>query len=202
MAMFVTLFVASEVQLDLIFPGWLRPARQPTCVQCQDPSTGAQAWVKRWTPPTTTVEQAKLPSGSPPAPFVPPALPTESEFEQHMEERAPSVLRALPHACLKNLFVHHLESLAALLLGNPIDARPARVTPDGFAIDRLPDEAVVALAHLPGNALDDLAARWASDRKQGFEGPADALWVLRRIQALAQLCTNAEQRSLCLWVEA
>lgn len=203
MALFVTLFAATESQLDAIFPGWPEPPDAPSMVPVEDPFTGAETLIKRWIPSDSQpCEDFDLPRFVTSFAPVPPILPTESDYERHMEERAPPVLLTLPHATLKNLSARHLEAIASILLGAPVQAPPARVTPEGFAVDRLPNAAVCALASVASAELQPLANRWASDSDLGFEGPNDALWVLRRLHALSRLCCDGESRCLCLWTES
>ncbi|MBI5537367.1 MAG: hypothetical protein HY898_31885 [Deltaproteobacteria bacterium] len=202
MAIFVTLFAATEGELDRIFPGWPKPPEAPTLVRVDDPDTGEERTEKRWVPEGEVSASLLLADPQSAAEVMAPVLEPESEYERHMEERAPRVLRTLPHACLKHLFGRHLDALASLLLGRPIEARPARVTPDGFPIDRLAQEGMVALSRMSPTDLPQLAERWARGPAKGFEGQADALWALRRVHALAVLCTGTVQRSLCLWIES
>lgn len=203
MALFVTLFTATDQQLDAIFPGWPLPPQSPSMVPVEDPFTGAEVLVKRWIPDNPerfeNLEPPRFLTGDHP---LPPILPPESEYEQHMEERAPPVLLTLPHATLKNLGARHLEAIASILLGKPAQASPARVTPEGFAVDCLPERAVLVLASIADAQLPDLAGQWAADLNLGFEGPHDALWVLRRLHALSRLCCDGESRRLCLWTES
>jgi hypothetical protein len=198
MAIFVTLFAASEAELDGIFPGWPRAPAQAQGVTVQDAESGQERVVKRWVP-EAGFEEFEPPRLEAREPERAPILAPESEYEQHMEARAPVVLRALEHACLKNLFGEHLDALAAVVLGRQAEGRPVRVTPDGFPIDSMDVDAVAAIARLQASELAACAEQWAA-AAQGFEGAADALWALRRVHALAQACTSSG-RVLCLWAE-
>ncbi|MBI5538343.1 MAG: hypothetical protein HY898_36810 [Deltaproteobacteria bacterium] len=201
MPTFVTLFAATEEELDRFFPGWPRPADEPMMVPAEDLFTGEAVLIKRWIVP---------PDAPAPSPALPPCdcdpilpvLPTDNDFEQRMEDAGPRSLRSVPHACLKNLFGDHLRLLANLILGSETDARPQRVTPEGRSVDCLPTEAVRALAGHSIDELPALAARWAAEQTAGFDADGDALWALRRIHALANLCNHGAQRSLCLWVDS
>lgn len=201
MPTFVTLFAATEEELDQFFPGWPRPADEPVMVPAEDLFTGEPTMIKRWV----------VPEGSPaPSPAllqcdtasILPVLPTDTAFEQRMEDTGPRSLRSLPHACLKNLFGDHLRLLANLILDTQTDARPERLTPEGQSIDSLPKQAVIALAAHSADDLPALAAKWAAEETAGFDADGDALWALRRIHALAHLCNHGKQRALCLWVDA
>jgi len=203
MAIFVTLFSATDQQLDAIFPGWPLPPQNPSMIPVDDPFTGAEVLVKRWIPENPELyEDLEPPRFLTNAHPLPPILPPESDYERHMEERAPPVLLALPHATLKNLGARHLEAIASILLGSEVQAPPARVTPEGFSVDCLPDSAVSILASATHAQLEPLARRWAEDVNLGFEGPNDALWVLRRLHALSLLCRDREKLRLCLWTES
>jgi hypothetical protein len=201
MAIFVTLFSATEEDLDRLFPGWSAPPEAPQWVTLQDPSTGEEKKVRRWIPSELVPEQSDLPLCHDVAPVQPPVLSPESDYERHMEERAPPLLRALPHACLKNLSGEHLDALASIVAGRSVQCMPARVTPDGFAVECLDPGATVGLASMQEHALPGIAQRWSCDAR-GFEGPADALWVLRRLHALARQTPSGSQRRLCLWEES
>ena len=198
-----TLFAATEEELFVLLPDWLVPRDKPIEKKRLNRFTPRAMLRPSWVPDEGTAATV------PPAaakkqlgPIIPSVIPPEGEFadyEASLEERAPKRLRTVPHACLRNVSGDHLASLATLLRIPP-DPRPVRVLPSGEVVDRLADGATRQIATLSDGALSRLAGKWAQDSKVAFPSADEALWVLRRVQALARLSAGTERR-ICVFVE-
>jgi hypothetical protein len=202
MPTFVTLFAATDADLDRLLPGWPMASEEPLLVPGEDLFTGIKKVFKRWTAPAGALYGVAVPGFATPQSPIAPVLAPESDYELNVEQGAPRALRACPHACVVNFFGDHLLSLGALLLGREVEGRPLRVGPDGLQLDGLAQEAVAELSAVRPEELPTLAARWCQDIAAGFDDASEALWVLRRLHALARVCTESPARHLCLWVQS
>jgi hypothetical protein len=207
MALYTTLFAATEAELSAMFPGWLVPRATPLERESTNPFSGETMSFLSWLPDSAAGLEG-LEDMTPQAiagaraisPVLEPAGARAAEHRQ-LEVRAPPALRALPHASLVDVYGPHLDALAAAL-EVPATGRPARVAPDATQLDSLPDEAVTRLAACDEQRLPGLVKAWAFTEGlfEGADPTGDALWALRAVHALARLSAGHGRR-VCVFVE-
>jgi hypothetical protein len=206
MAIYTTIFAATEADLRELFPGWSSPLAEPLLEQQINPFTKQPMMVKSWVPRASTdpgraVDLSQLYESA--APILAPVVPPEGEFSGYaitLEERAPRALRALPHASFKNVLGTHLLAIACAV-GVESDGQPARVGPDGTQLDCLPRAAVSALAGLAEGELPNLAERLVDEGFDDVGGADDVLRILRAVHALAIIALSTD-RVVCVFVDA
>lgn len=165
MGTYHTFFVATDDQLDRLFPGWKRVKPEQVRVERVNPFTNAKMTVNDWAP-----VEAPAPLGKPSlyddvwgAP-VPPITPVENEYMAGIEEAGARGLRALPHFRAKNYDPFLVfEPLVAALSGDDAAVPPARVGPESDddvpVVWALPDTVAKTLA-----AMDDAQLRSVMER--------------------------------------
>jgi hypothetical protein len=95
----LTLFAATDPDLDACFPGWRLPLPEPRVVEPINPFTGEPTTFRTWDP-------GRPPEAGPPRSIrvayrrraIAPILPLEGDEAQWLEEKdTPALLRTLPH---------------------------------------------------------------------------------------------------------
>jgi hypothetical protein len=166
-----TLFVATDDQLAKLFAGVRHSLAEPITTLKQNPLMRRVLADKSWDPGTEDEEAVISTREGAPSIYaagggfepVEPIVTPESRNERVLEETAPLRLRALPHAAVLGITGLELETLAVVLTG---DKRPPpRIVDteahDGF-VDGLPTEALMPLALLDNEQLDEVTERWNS----------------------------------------
>jgi hypothetical protein len=209
-----TFFVATDADLDGLFPGW-KPARpEKVSVDNVNPFTKQVVRSKEWigTEPPQRLGTPNLyeDTWGPP---MEPVLEPSGEFADSLrsiEEAAAPGLRALPHFRGKNLtLLYTFDSLATALTGVQGEVPPARVghaeDDDMPCVERLPDAALARLAELGDDALDPLFLAWREIDPLGcdIEPSAEDVevyvrYALAPLRALARLAL-ARSASLCAY---
>lgn len=203
MGTYHTFFVATDDDLDRLFPGWKRVKPQKVVNDGVNPFTKQKVTVETWEPvePPTPLGKPSLYDdvwGPPAAPIV----AVENEYMAGIEQAGAPGLRALPHFRAKNYdpFVS-LEPLVAALVGSEVAVPPARVGSDGDddapSVDALPDVAAKALAsiddaQLPAVMDEVLAADIMGSGEAGDD--ARTYFVDRALRPLKALALEAERR--------
>lgn len=166
-----TLFVATDDQLIRLFGGVRHALSEPITSLKRNPLMRTTLADKSWDPGeqneeaviSTRKATSDIPSiyaagGEAP---IEPIFTLESRNDRVLEETAPLRLRALPHAAVANITGLELETLAVVLTG--ASRPPPRIVDtdshDGF-VDGLPTEALMPLALLGNEQLDDVTERW------------------------------------------
>jgi hypothetical protein len=166
-----TLFVATDDQLVRLFGGVRHALSEPITSLKQNPLMRRVLADASWDPgehnedAIISTRDAEVPSiysagGEEP---IEPIFAPESRNDRVLEETAPVRLRALPHAAVLGIWGLELELLTVVLTG---DRRPPPRSVDtdahdGF-VDGLPTEALMPLALLANEQLDDVLTRWNS----------------------------------------
>jgi hypothetical protein len=186
MAIYTTLFVASDATLTALFPGWRAARAVPAKVTRKNPFTGDVITVEDWDPGPP----AELPLGltlfdSRGREAIPPVLPPDDEYQSLLENGSPILLRTVPHSAMKGISEVELSALAEAMVGR--SEPPARFVDcpedEGF-IGALPTGAIKPLATLDDDQLEQVATRWQDALQDGGDCE-DLEWALRRIRALA-----------------
>jgi hypothetical protein len=187
MAIYTTLFVATDAELTVLFPGWRAPRKKPVVAERTNPFTGEPVRCLTWDP------GRKPESGSGPSLFVrhrqkavPPVLAPEDDYQSWLEASAPALLRTLPHSAMKGVTGFDLLMLAQSLLNQELPpARFVDCRQDEGMVETLPAAAVQPLANLAEDRLAEVAAGWGAKLDVGA-GAGELLWALLRIRALAK----------------
>jgi hypothetical protein len=166
-----TLFVATDDQLVRLFGGVRHALSEPITSLKQNPLMRRVLADASWDPgehDEHAVISTRDGAGDVPSIYaaggdepIEPIVAPESRNERVLEETAPLRLRALPHAAVLGISGLELEMLTVVLTG---DKRPPpRIVDtdaqDGF-VDGLPTEALMPLALLANEQLDDVLTRW------------------------------------------
>lgn len=195
-----TLFVATDEQLVRLFGGVRHSRSEPITTLKHNPLMRRVLADASWDPGEEDEEAvistrrgaAAIPSiyaagGDEP---IEPIVTPESRGDRVLEETAPLRLRALPHAAVLGVTGLELETLAVVLTG---DKRPPpRIVDteahDGF-VDGLPTEALMPLALLDNDQLDDVTARWnAALRLTRRKVERSSLVIVRELAREAIAC--------------
>ncbi len=193
MAIYTTLFTATDSELTELFPGWRLPLPAPAPRQetRKNPFAGQaeDITIVTWDP-GSPVPRGELPSlyEGIDRPLLPPVLPPDGEFldyQQWLEDCCPTVLRTLPHVAMKGITHYELQELGAVLVGDNVP--PGRFVDcpedEGF-IGAIQAQAIPLLAKASRKQLQRYSAKWCARLE---EGEGDALvWVLLRLRALAR----------------
>jgi hypothetical protein len=204
MAIYGTIFAATEKEFLAFAPSWGRPRKVPKMVAATNPFTGEPIQGRLW-----------IPDGMTPDPgvdytdelrrerdVIPPVRPPEGEFidyQEYLEDRTPAGLRSVPHAAVKGIMT--LEGLCAALGAAWIDGL-GFISPNGDWVEELPPSAVERLASVVDTDLSAIAAIWASSDElhKGMEQDS-AEWLLKRFCALCAIAGRTG-RHVLFFVEA
>ncbi len=186
MAIYTTLFVASDATLTALFPGWRAARAAQAKVARKNPFTGDVINVEEWDPGPL----AELPPGltlfeSRGREAIAPVLPPDDEYQSLREDGSPILLRTVPHSAMKGISEVELSVLAESMAGRW--ETPARFVdwPEGEGfIGALPAGAIEPLATLDDDQLEQVATRWQDALDDGSDCE-DLERALRRIRALA-----------------
>ncbi|HMR04385.1 MAG TPA: hypothetical protein PKA88_01385 [Polyangiaceae bacterium] len=206
MGTYHTFFVATDDDLDRLFPGWVPAKAEREEREAINPFTKEAVTVRDWVP-----VHAPTALGSPNlyddawGPPIPPSREIENEYMESIENAGAPGLRALPHFRAKNYdpFVS-FDSLADALLGGNAMAPPARMggqdDDDVPIVWVLPDAATKRLVQVDEAQLSAVMKRvLAADVTGSGETGADALdyylsQALRPLRALAAEALRREAR--------
>ena len=193
MAIYTTLFTATDAELTEFFPGWQVPLSAPQKVMGINPFNGQELAVSSWCPKST------IPNDEQPTPYVnrgrqilPPALPIDGDWQEYQrwwEENAPPLLRTLPHVALKGITEFELQELGVSLVGDQVPPARFVLCRDG-AIGAIQASAIPLLASASEQQLRDYSAKWHDRLQEG--DPGHLQWVLLRIRALAADAVSRE----------
>jgi hypothetical protein len=187
MAIYTTLFVATDAELTDFFPGWRVPRKKPVLEERTNPFTGELVRCVTWDP------GRKPDSASGSSLFsrhrrktIPPVLPPEDDYQRGLEENAPALLRTFPHVAMKGITGFELLMLAQSLLNEELPpARFVDCREDEGMVEALPAAAAQPLASLADDRLAEVVSGWGAGLYDGGEG-GGLLWALLRIRALAK----------------
>lgn len=199
-----TFFVASEADLERLFPGWHAARPERVMKETVNPFTKQKMTVPMWQP-----VQPPTPLGKPSlyddvwGPPLPPIAAVENDYMAGIEQAGAPGLRALPHFRGKNYhpFVI-LEPLAAALVGPSVLVPPARIgcpgDDDAPSVDALPDVAVKVLATLDdarlGPLMDELLAADVMGSGEEVSDEARAYFIDHALRPLRALAIEAARR--------
>ncbi len=192
MGTYHTLFIATDADLDRLFPGWVPVQPEGSFQEVVNPFTRQRQQVYKWTPMSPPRELGS-PSlhddvwGKPVSPIVSP----DGEYLEMLEQSTAPGLRVLPHFRGKNLdpfcvIGHVLLSALGDDAARPLP--PARVGVEQ-AVDRIPRSVSKRLVALDEAAIDDVALRLLEEGG----GDPDALdeFVEYGMKPLVLLCKEA-----------
>jgi hypothetical protein len=218
----LTLFVATDADLDACLPGWRLPLAEPRLVEQINPFTRESMTLRTWDP-------GRPPKAGPPRSIrdgrrrkaVPPILPPEGDEARWLEEKdTPALLRTLPHFAMWGVSYPPLRELLAVLelpaapptpyLPGPEGSPPARFIDcpeDEGTIECLSSGAIGPLARLDDRAARACLKAW--QKVLGIRGKAvkrielefaeGSAWSLHRIRAMA---ADADRRGGNLFVSS
>lgn len=217
----LTLFVATDADLDACFPGWRPPLAEPRLDERVNPFTGEPLAFRTWDPGRSPAAGApgSIRGARRRKPVVP-ILPPEGDSARWLEEEdTPALLRTFPHFALWAVSVRPLSELLGVL-DLPSPAPEGRFAPgtewtpaprfvdcpaEEGTIEALPDAAIAPLAALDDRGAKACLAAW--QKALGLRGKAiqriesefaeGSAWALRRLRALA---AEAERRGAHLFV--
>ncbi len=206
----LTLFSATDADLNACFPGWRLPLPETRTVEEINPFTQTPVTFHTWDP-------GRAPEADPPGSIkvarrrkmVEPVLPPEGEQACWLEEEdTPTLLRTFPHFAMWGVSVRPLYELlnvlglhglppsryfAAQFKGSPPPARFIDCLEDEGTIESFPGDVIGPLANLDDRNAKQCLAAW--QKALGIKGKAVKLieaefaegsaWALRRIRALA-----------------
>ena len=191
MAIYSTLFVATDADLDKFFPGWRAPLPRPVRAETRNPFTGEPLVYEQWDPgfqgkaprrPSLLERHGRK--------VLEPLVAPEGEDEDYqvwLEDGAPELLRTFPHVAAKGVTGVELSAVAEVLVGRTVP--PARFVdcPDGEgSAAALAAEAVPLLAGLGDKQLRPTAKKWRTALGDEFApAVADLEDYLRTFRALA-----------------
>lgn len=180
MAIYTTLFTATDSELTELFPGWRLPLPAPAPRQetRKNPFAGQaeDITIVTWDP-GSPVPRGELPSlyEGIDRPLLPPVLPPDGEFldyQQWLEDCCPTVLRTLPHVAMKGITHYELQELGAVLVGDNVP--PGRFVDcpedEGF-IGAIQAQAIPLLAKASRKQLHATPQSGAPGSKKGRETP-------------------------------
>lgn len=211
MGSYETFFVATDDELDALFPGWIAPRANRAREQ-----TDSDGGIAEDVEPD---EDEPEPLGSPSfrddvwGPRRPPIRPCENGYHEMMEQECPPGLAALPHYRTKNLWsLFDADRVAHLLLDTdePGQTPPLRVGVEGdddvpVVFGWAPEDAH-ALASCEDERLDALVYELIADEDESEDDDVEVdgeVWVsvrqsLRAVRALARKAGKAGAH-LCLY---
>ncbi|WP_435017694.1 hypothetical protein TA3x_005313 [Tundrisphaera sp. TA3] len=192
----MTLFVATDADLDSCFPSWRKPLAEQAPVEAINPFTKESMTFLSWDP-GRPVDASAIPSfddargRSPRPPISPPENDTDKWLQKH---EAPKLLRTLPYFTLYSIAGPPLRELLDLL--KLPDSPPERIVdcPEEEAeMFSFPDAVIGPLGALDDGELKTILTAWQKALKlrgkalnsietEAVEGSD---WALRRIRALA-----------------
>jgi hypothetical protein len=179
MGTYHTFFVATDDELDRLFPGWKRVRPEQGQVEQYNPFTKTKMIVNDWVP-----LEAPAPLGKPSlhddvwGARVEPIVPVENDYMASIEEACAPGLRARPHFRAKNYdpFLE-LEPLVAALVGAKTAVPPARLGPEGDddvpVVWALPDAAAKVLAALDDAKLPSVMEQLFADEESLAEDDSE-----------------------------
>ena len=204
MSTYGVLFVATEDELALMFPGWSLPRAEPDLRTVFDLRLGKPVVAPWWVPDGFSSDHPASPLPRDlRRPAVPPVVPPEPD-EAFLEERAPKALKSLPHACLRQFDSSDLVALVRHLVPDD-ELRPARVAPDNPAIVKLSSHAILGLSAYKSSAdLAELAEQWAhlSSEHGTSLDPITTHRILQILRALVTVASQSVGRDVCLFCES
>jgi hypothetical protein len=203
MGTYHTFFVATDDELDRLFPGWKRVQPEQGRAERLNPFTKQMMTVNDWLPiePPTPLGKPSLYDdvwGSP----VPPIVDVENDYMAGIEEAGAPGLRALPHFRAKNWDPFRvLDPLATALMGAAAPTPPARIGPDQDddvpLVWALPDAAAKALATIDDAQLPPVMDRVFADEASFSEDAGDearGYFVDRALRPMKLLALEALRR--------
>jgi len=189
MALYTTLFTATDTELADLFGGWRSPLPAPRKEVRQIPfGPQREITVTTWDP------EHKMHLDTIPSLFetngralLPPVVPFDgmlAAFQHRLEDACPSLLRTLPHAAIKGITHYELQLLGAVLIGDAVPpARFVDCREDEGCIGSIQAGAVPILANASDGQLRDYALVWNQRLEQN--NVDNLQWVLLRLRALA-----------------
>ncbi len=218
----LTLFAATDADLDSCFPGWRLPLPEPRVVEQINPFTREPMIFRTW-------DLGRPPEAGPPRTIrvayrrraIMPILPPEGDEAHWLEEKdTPALLRTLPHFAMWGVSLRTKSELLGVLdlpaspflrlFIGPQGSPPARFVDcpeDEGAIECLAEAVPGPLARLDDRTARTCLAAW--QKALGIKGKAvkrietefaeGSAWALRRIRALA---VEADRRGGNLFVSS
>src|SRR6266849_4277584 len=189
MAIYTTLFTATDPEITEFFPEWRHPLPAPRQETRKNPFTTKEVTVTIWDPgpPTSASEIASVYDVRGRS-ILPPAMPPDGEFKDYqisLERNCPPLLRTLPHIAMKGISHSELQSLGTLLVGDAVPpARFVDCREDEGCIGAIQAHAIPLLANGSEQELRDYSKKWQARLEK--HGGEDLHWVLSRVKALAQ----------------
>jgi hypothetical protein len=186
-AVYTTLFTATDSELTERFPGWLMPLATPRVRTAQNPFTGEALNITTWLP-DVAIAAVGGPSirSTTGRPVLVPLVPVETEYERILEENCPVFLRTLPHIAMKGITEVELQGLSDILVSEvKPPARFVWCSNDEGPVVSLPSEAVPALAKLAEDEISGVSFRW-SEELGGALSVDGAFYALTRLRVLAR----------------
>ena len=203
MAIYTTFFAATAEELEVAFPGWLKPLAKPVKKTSINPFTKQPVTYDSWEPDEALHAPAPVPA---PRPVV---VAIQGDYTAYLHDRLPTGMHALPKLAAKGVLSPHVEQLLAAVAKRPEERLvPALFPPGGSAgnsktLDALPDWGVAALAGVPDEVLPQLgeqlvqAKGWFADEKWAAK---DCIRLLGELRSVA-LKAREGQRALYLFTE-
>ena len=190
MAIYTTLFTATDSELSALFGGWRQPLPAPRQYAHQLKfGPKKEIVVTTWDPGSRT-PLAALPSLSDKhgRNILPPIMPPDGQFADYqrwLEEICAPLLRTLPHLAIKGITHFELQELGAVLVGDGVSAaRFADCRENEGCVGSIQEGALPLLASATDEELRKFSARWCERLKEGRA--EDSHWVLLRLRLLAK----------------